>query len=85
MLRSVGLGRYHNAWHRKLSRLEGAANGGEMGALGTGFIDLGFPLCCVIWTRPKKLRVDFGYPTDNPRVGGSILFRACPTFGQICV
>lgn len=34
--------------------LEGATNGGELGALGMGFIDLGSPLCCVMWTRPKK-------------------------------
>jgi hypothetical protein len=51
-----------------------------------GFMELGFALCCVIWTRLKnKLWVNFGYLTDNPRVGGNILIRTHPTSGRIRV
>jgi hypothetical protein len=49
-----------------------------------GFMVLGFVLCYVIWARPKHtLWVDFGYPTDKPRVEGNILIRARPTSDRI--
>jgi hypothetical protein len=64
--------------------LQGAANSGKLGPLGVGFMVLGFVLCYVIWTRPKNtLWVDFGYPTDNPRVEGNILIHARPTSDRI--
>jgi hypothetical protein len=44
-----------------------------------GFIELGFSLCYVIWTRQKKLWVNFGYSTYNPRVESSTR----PTSGYI--
>jgi hypothetical protein len=65
---------------QEASKAIGATNIGKLGALGVGFMVLGFVLCYVIWARPKNtLWVDFGYPTDNPRVEGNILIRARPT------
>lgn len=49
----------HEAHRRKPARLEGAADDGELGALDMGFMELGFALCCVIWTRPKKTMCQF--------------------------
>jgi hypothetical protein len=73
----MGLGRGHWTQRMKPTRLEGAANGGELKALDVGFMEVRFAFCCVIWARPKnKLWIDFGYPTDNPRVGDNILIHA---------
>jgi hypothetical protein len=50
---------------RKPARLEGMANGEELGALGLGFMMLQFALCCVIWDRPKR---NFGSISDIQRI-----------------
>jgi hypothetical protein len=77
----------HNAGsRRKPTRLEGVANGGALGALDVEFMELGFAFCCVICARLKnKLSINFGYPTDNPRVKDNILICARSTPGQIRV
>jgi hypothetical protein len=53
VLQPVGHGWGHGAQCRKPTRLEGVANGGELGALCVGFMQLGFALYCVIWARTK--------------------------------
>jgi hypothetical protein len=52
----VAYGNWKGARHRKLVRLERAANGGELRALDVGFMELGFALCC-IWAR---LKINYG-------------------------
>jgi hypothetical protein len=54
VLRPIGLGRGHKVQRKKPSRLEGAANSGELGALVIGFMELWFSLYCVICAKPKK-------------------------------
>jgi hypothetical protein len=54
MLLPMGLGRGHGAQRSKPARLDGVANSGELGALGVGFMVLGFILCYVILARPKN-------------------------------
>jgi hypothetical protein len=86
VLRPMGLERGHGAQRRKPTRLEGATNSGELRALDVGFIDLGFTLCYVKWSRlKKKLWIDFGYPTDNRQVERDILIHVRPTSGRIRV
>jgi hypothetical protein len=54
VLRSMRLGRGHEAQHRKPAMLQGAANSGNLGPLGVEFMVLEFVLCYVIWARLKN-------------------------------